>query len=365
VERYSSRLIVDQTAQQGLVAFFDSVKLLSDPTTSIPRWELTGICYRPGMRLEALELRYDDIVLPSVPKLWLPSPGIGSQYSQFPESSFACCRISFAANIAQEHPWLMLHAYFSDGEGRHAALIHLIENERARVSAPFISTVRYGKECFRFYVENADDEIQGRHHARGLFYESGVLEYIRDTCPKELMVVDVGANVGNHAVYLDKVFGAREVVVFEPNQVASAILLKNIALNDCRNINTRYLKFGVSDGAGRYRIGETPHNNLGGTTLVEDSGGPIATVRLDDVLRCFRVGMIKIDVEGMEMPVLRGATKLIASAAPVIAIEVTPESINEVRSFFDGFGYRIERTFSMYVDIATLIAVPARIFPRG
>jgi hypothetical protein len=64
------------------------------------------------------------------------------------------------------------------------------------------------------------------------------------------------------------------------------------------------------------------------------------------------------------MPVLRGAARLIDTAAPVIAVEVTPESCSQVLSFLEAHAYRIERTFSMYLDIATLIAVPARIFPR-
>jgi hypothetical protein len=110
-------------------------------------------------------------------------------------------------------------------------------------------------------------------------------------------------------------------------------------------------------------MGPTPTDNLGGTRLVADSEGAITTVRLDDVLGCFRVGLIKIDVEGMEMSVLRSAERLMASAASIIAVEVTPESVSDVRAFLDACGYRIERTFSMYVDIATLIAVPARIFP--
>jgi FkbM family methyltransferase len=363
MEPSSPRLIVEATVHPGLISFFDNIRLVRDADRSMHRWEVEGVCYRPGVRLEGLELRNDDIALPSSPSLRLPSPGIGSEYSQFPESDLARCRISFDASIAQQHPWLRLHAYFSDGEGRHVALIHFVENASTPVTAPFVSAVIYCKERFRFYVANTDDEIQGRYHANGLFYEAGLLEYIRDTCPSGLMVVDVGANVGNHAVYFDKILAAREVVVFEPNEAASKILLKNISLNECHNINTRYLGFGVSDALGRYRIGTTPHNNLGGTRLVADSGGSILTVSLDDVLSCFRVGLIKIDVEGMEMSVLRGATKLIAVAAPVMTIEVTPESISEVRAFLEGCGYRIERTFAMYDGIATIIAMPAGIFP--
>src|ERR1017187_3652006 len=181
MERCSSRLIVEPTAHQGLVAFFDNIKLVCDANGSMLLWEVEGVCYRPGVRLEALELRDNDIALPSAASLWLPSPGIGSEYAQFPGSDFARCRISFATNLAQQYPWLRLHAYFSDGEGRHIALIHLVENESACVSAPFISTVSYDKECFRFYVTNVGDEIQGRHHANGFFYEIRLLEYVRDT----------------------------------------------------------------------------------------------------------------------------------------------------------------------------------------
>ncbi len=364
MDNRTSRLIVEPIKQPGVFAFFSRLKLICERDGSTPRWVIEGGCFRNGAQIAALELRDDHIILPSLSTTGMPSPAIGSRYPQFPESGHARFRTSFDAVIAQQHPWLRLHAQFSGGVGLQIALIHLIENDSTSVSEPFISTAFYEKSRFKFYVANASDEIQGRYHANGLFYEIELLEYIRHTCPRGQIVADVGANVGNHAVYFDKVLEASEVVVFEPNEVARAILKKNIALNDCKNVNTRYVQNGVSDTPARYRIGEMPTNNLGGTSLVEDSNGSITTVRLDDVLGCLRVGLIKIDVEGMEMSALRSASRLIATSSPVIAIEVTPESSSEVGAFLDGCGYRIERTFSMYVNFATLIAVSVGIFPQ-
>jgi FkbM family methyltransferase len=360
----TSELIVEPLKHEGLALFFDSVKAVRDDAGAVRNWEVRGVCYRPGSRLESLELRGENETLPATISVSLPSPHFGAaKYPQIPDAASARCCLSFAAAIAERFPWLRLYASFSSGETQQVALLRLIEHASLEPSAPFISTVAYGNETFRFYVSNPSDEIQGRHHAKGIFYEARLLEYIRDLCPRDLLVLDVGANVGNHAVYFERILEAHEVVVFEPNEIARTIMLTNIHLNNCQRINTRYAKFGVSDAAGQYRIGASPPNNLGGTVLVADPDGTIATLRLDDVLGCLRVGMIKIDVEGMELAVLRGAAGLIAASMPVIAVEVTPDSYDGVRAFLEGCGYRIAHAFSMYVDIATLVAVPAAVFP--
>jgi FkbM family methyltransferase len=361
----NSSLVVRPTVQPRFgVLSFDRIDSSFAPDGSIVQWEIEGVCYWPGGQVKALELRGEGVTLPATAKLGLPSPSIEEQYPQFPESASAGWHVKFAADLSRQRPWLGLDAHFIDGTRLQIAVLRLVENAHTSVEVPYVSTVDYADTRFRFYVADAGDEIQGRHHARGIFYELGLLEYIRDVCPRGQIVVDAGANVGNHAIFFDKIIGAREVVVFEPNPIANAILLKNIALNDCRNINTRYMGYGLSDRSSRYAIGPLPCNNWGGTRLTVDPTGLIHAVRLDDVLGPFPVALIKIDVEGMEMEVLRGAENLVAAAAPILVVEVTPESAAEAASWLDAHGYRIERTFSMYADIATLVAVSCGIFAR-
>jgi hypothetical protein len=77
----------------------------------------------------------------------------------------------------------------------------------------------------------------------------------------------------------------------------------------------------------------------------------------------FRVALIKIDVEGMEMAVLRGAERLVNDSSPSLLVEVTPKSAPEFRGWLDRHKYRVERTFSMYPNITTVVAAPASLCP--
>jgi FkbM family methyltransferase len=356
------RLIVQPIQQQGLVVYFDRVVEPSRQIGAVAQWSIEGVCYLPGDRTTTIEIQDGDLVFPAVTILGLPSWELHTSYAEFPDSASARCRVEFDASLASERPWLNLYARFADGGRMLVAVAHLAENAARPTQAPYIATVSYESNRFRFYVADEADEIQGQHHAAGKFYELDILEHIRSACPKGGVMVDVGANVGNHAVYFDRVIGAREVVVFEPNPLARDVLLKNIFLNACRNVNTRYASYAVSDLPARYRVGPQPRNNWGGTRLTADQDGNVSAVRLDDVLGGIPVALLKIDVEGMELAVLRGAEGLVAASAPIIVIEVTPESIAEVQGWLAAHGYRIERTFSMYPKIATLIAVSSRIW---
>jgi FkbM family methyltransferase len=361
----SSSLVVKPTSQPRFaVLSFDRIERTVAPDGSVGQWEIEGVCYSPGRQVVALELRGDGVTLPAAATIGRPSPDAQQNYPQFPESASAGWHVRFTADLPRQRPWLHLDAHLADGTRCQIAVLRLVENARTSVEVPYVSTVEYANTRFRFYVADPADEIQGRHHARGVFYEQGLLEYVRDVCPRDQIMVDAGANVGNHAVFFDKIIGAREVVVFEPNPVANAILLKNIALNDCRKINTRFVCCGLSDRSSRYSVGPPPPHNCGGTRLIADPTGPVHALRLDDVLAPFPVGLIKIDVEGMELEVLRGAEKLVAAAAPILAVEVTPESAADAESWLQAHDYRIERTFSMYTDIATLVAVSSGIFAK-
>jgi FkbM family methyltransferase len=356
-----SRLLVDPIASEERTVRFDRIRQIPPEAGADAHWEIEGVCFLPGKEVTGLALRDADGALPAAATLGLPSPALHQRCPAQPGSDSARCRVTFAAELAARRPWLRLDATFADGGSEPVAYLRLAEGARAPVEAPYVATVTYAGQRLRFFVADEGDEIQGRHHARGVFYEQGLLEYLREACPKDQTIIDVGANVGNHAVFFEKFALAREVLVFEPNPPTADVLLKNLALNDCRAVNTRYLRHGVGDGTGRWRVGAMPANNWGGTRLVADPEGS-ATLRLDDLLPDVRVALLKIDVEGMEAAVLRGAARLIVGSAPVIAVEVTPETAPEVLARLGGHGYRVERTFSMYRDIATLVAVPVGCF---
>jgi FkbM family methyltransferase len=124
----------------------------------------------------------------------------------------------------------------------------------------------------------------------------------------ESLFVDIGANVGCYTVLASAVAKASSIAV-EPVPKTHDKLRRNIRLNDIES-RVETLNIGLADRAGSLRFTET----LGGLNHVAlHSGIEIEVRSLDDVLGGRTPAMIKLDVEGFEMPVLRGAKRCLAS----------------------------------------------------
>lgn len=132
--------------------------------------------------------------------------------------------------------------------------------------------------------------------------------------------IDIGANVGNHALFFADHFA--EVLAFEPNPRTFALLQLNATLRP----NVRCFGFGLSDAEGHAML-SVPAGNAGMASL-HPAGGEAAQVacrlrRLDDVaeVAACRVALVKLDVEGHEAAALRGATAMLRRDRPVVVFE--------------------------------------------
>lgn len=149
---------------------------------------------------------------------------------------------------------------------------------------------------------------------------------------------DVGANIGNHTVLFAGLFGT--VHAFEPSPRIFSFL--RINTSNLPNVVLHNLALGSQRGTMTLSGSLT---NLGESTLVPRSGGvdqggyeeEVKVERLDDVIGAGeRVMFMKIDVEGFEPEVLRGASRLLAEHAPIIAFE------QNVAAFANGGSETIE-----------------------
>ena len=156
------------------------------------------------------------------------------------------------------------------------------------------------------------------------------------------MSIDVGANLGGYAVLMHP--HSARVAAFEANPdlcaklrwqswVRPSIKVYGVALSD--RAGTQTLR--IPDDHGRSTLERG--NDLGGRTARSVS---VETRRLDDM--GFRdVGFIKIDVEGHEMAVLRGAEALLRESRPALLIEAQDEhredAVGTLGRYLAGFGY--------------------------
>lgn len=133
--------------------------------------------------------------------------------------------------------------------------------------------------------------------------------------------LDIGANIGNHALFFSPMF--QQVHCFEPSPRTFGVLSVNTAL--ANNITPHNLALGESKA--KMSLSYSPLN-VGEASLVQSANQAgllcheVEVVRLDEFGAEFEdVAFLKIDVEGFEPEVLRGAQSLLARFKPVIAFE--------------------------------------------
>lgn len=221
-----------------------------------------------------------------------------------------------------------------------------------------------GKPVF-FTLTNTKDVIQ-KEHLAGRFYETEELEIIRAHCPKNAVFVDIGANIGNHALFALKMLGVKQVIPFEPNPVAIAVLTSNLGLNgELARCDLSHLGLGLSDKPqdGLAIEVDKPNKNLGGGRLV--AGGDLRVIAGDEALAKAKVDFIKIDVEGMEMQVLGGLTQTLERCRPVIFVEVDEANRADFLAWVEANHYDIAATFRRYPVNENFLLKPARKGAKG
>ncbi|MDT2019453.1 FkbM family methyltransferase [Methylocella sp. CPCC 101449] len=204
----------------------------------------------------------------------------------------------------------------------------------------------YRSEEVCFFIQNKNDIIQKRH-ASGVFYEIEELSIIEKYFEGGVFL-DVGTNVGNHAIFAAKYLHPDEIILIEPNQEAIDILDINLRLNELKSkIRTDLLGIGLSEKAGKSKV-VSQTDNLGGARLVADEQGGIQLARGDDLLSGQRIDFIKLDVEGLEIAALNGLIMTIKRYAPKMFVEVDHRNRDLFLNFISELDYSVEETFKRY-----------------
>ncbi|MEX3015245.1 FkbM family methyltransferase [Gymnodinialimonas hymeniacidonis] len=238
-------------------------------------------------------------------------------------------------------------------------MAHLRDQKPVALGKFHIGCAFFDGRRVMFAVDNPNDEIQ-RHHLAGEFYEPEELDIIRKAFTPGTNFIDIGSNVGNHAVYVAMVLDAAKVVAFEPNPAAYEVLTANVVLNGLEDVvDLSWLGYGVSnqnsDGFGVEYWG----GNLGGAKLVELDGGNISLRKADDMLGDVRADFVKIDVEGMELTVLEGLDATIARDRPTMFIEIDNVNRDGFLAWVENKSYRIVDTFQRYGSNENFLLAPS------
>lgn len=183
---------------------------------------------------------------------------------------------------------------------------------------------------FRGNIVNYIDRLVyfcGAHEKYMLFMLRNYIAKLRQASADKIIFFDVGANAGNHSLYLSQL--VNYVHAFEPFERVRAQLEENIALNGITTITVH--PFGLSNEDAKLPFYAAPKENLGAASFFADHKadnyylGDMQLKRGDD-LKLGRVDILKADVEGFEKFVLEGLQETIKTWRPLMVIELSPKT---------------------------------------
>ncbi len=163
-------------------------------------------------------------------------------------------------------------------------------------------------------------------------FEAAELAFVERFLRPQMTVLDIGAHHGLYSLLASRKVGPRgRVISFEPSPRERKALRLNLALNWSRNVSVHEVALGSEAGEADFFLvegTETGCNSLRPPELKTGTYRPtrVRVAVLDDWLRKRKIGtvdFIKIDVEGAELEVLRGARKLLSTRTrPVLLVEI-------------------------------------------
>lgn len=171
-----------------------------------------------------------------------------------------------------------------------------------------------------------------------------------------VVAVDGGANIGVHTIeWARHMHGWGQVLAFEAQEYVFYALAGNIALNNCWNANARWAALGEREGHmavpepdylqpgsfGSLELRAGKQNEFIGQEVSYDAEDCVRTaVQSIDGLALHRLDFIKLDVEGMEMDVLRGAGATLERHKPIVLVEIAKSDQAALEGRLQGLGYR-------------------------
>lgn len=184
--------------------------------------------------------------------------------------------------------------------------------------------------------------------------QSGRLDHDQNTLPRLYryvrpgdVVLDVGANIGDHTVaYSDWVGSKGTVIACECNPDA----LECLGLNMKGRGNVQIVPNALWSSKGSLKI--TKSQNAGASFVTDDPHtGTIRAITLD-ALALPALHFVKIDAEGCEVEILKGGAKTIEAFRPILCLEVNRGALQrcgsserDLLNLLEVFGYKWEPLF--------------------
>ena len=214
---------------------------------------------------------------------------------------------------------------------------------------------------FRFLPPTLDRWVALQAHRFGLMGKEEFL-FFDKLIRRDWHIADIGANQGLYTLYFSRQSPEGRVYAFEPDPRLFAALKANVQRNGAQNV--RLFNAAAADRttkltlqAGRFNRGD---NRIVPSHLAAPGTVDVDAMPLDDAIPERRLNLLKIDVQGFEIQVIRGAKRLIeANPDLVILLEFWPHGLKIAGSRPEELLEILSQTgFSIYRDASAETTEP-------
>jgi FkbM family methyltransferase len=221
---------------------------------------------------------------------------------------------------------------------RQPSLQQLITDE------PQVMPLNYGKVDVLVFVDN---KVEAKRARKVL--EKEVIAFIDALIKPGMVIYDIGANIGTHSLILGRRQPNCQVHAFEPETLNFWKLLRNIELNKLSNIKPHLIAAGAKREI-RFLSLQGQVSGLGQHSrqkTVSNLTTPVVVWDLDSYIKKKKApspDLIKIDVEGFELHVLKGMSNLLKTKRPQLIIEVHEALMDKAKlvNFLKKRNYKIK-----------------------
>jgi FkbM family methyltransferase len=215
-------------------------------------------------------------------------------------------------------------------EGLRSNVVRPLRRVAGRVLRAWPFPVRVGLDAGGFLYVDLRSPVGRAVAAKGVF-GAAVLDVMSKIVREGGVFLDIGANIGFYSIAMSRIVGARgEVHAFEADPRALRCLTRTAHEARLENLIVHPYAMGPrADVASLVTTTDCAHTSVGG-----ENGPKIPMIPLDTFEPYFagrRVELIKVDVEGFELPVLQGAVRILRQHRPAV--------ICEANSLSEAYGY--------------------------
>jgi FkbM family methyltransferase len=191
------------------------------------------------------------------------------------------------------------------------------------------------KGGFKMYV-TPEEHIQQQLFWYG-HYEKSLATALKNLLKPDSIFIDIGANTGYFTLLVERLTPQGSVIAFEPVSYLFEALQKNIEVNNAIQIRAVNAAIGERNEERKIYLSGSDNTGMSSFQKPGNYSGKDEWVKVFSLDSWFQqsglpaVDVVKIDVEGNELAVLKGMKEIIKNNRPHILIEINPETLSYFR----------------------------------